>query len=366
MLGAPARVHRALKTGTVVACCCAAALVTGSWSPATQEQRYVDYCATMPDAVGLYIGNPVTQMGYKVGEIRTITPAAGSVRVDFKVITDRPLPADVRAVTRSPSILADRALELVGNYTSGARLVTDSCIPLSRSSTPKSLSDIIGSATSFLNAINPEGSTNVGDVVSELDRAIQNNGPGLNQLLSRSSALLDAPDQAVSDIRSIIINLGTLTSTLREISGPLKHILVATYQTTPDVEQALATPIFGGVIPLVGLASDVEVELGDQIETVLDDLEYSLRKASAHSTVIADTLKPFPVIINKLENWFNRKQFNIRYRPPLYRIATPVDGLISCGAMNAASPGSCTDVAGKPYAMDVALLQYVLTQAASR
>src|SRR5262245_53860100 len=105
MLGAPARVHRALKTGAVVACSSAAALVTCSWSPAAQEQRYVDYCATMPDAVGLYIGNPVTQMGYKVGEVRTITPAAGSVRVDFKVNEDRPLPADVRAVTRSPSIL---------------------------------------------------------------------------------------------------------------------------------------------------------------------------------------------------------------------------------------------------------------------
>ncbi|MBE1549585.1 virulence factor Mce-like protein [Mycobacterium sp. OAS707] len=343
----------------------AVVLVVSSWTPFRQQQ-YIDYCATMPDAVGLFTGNPVTQMGYQIGEVRAITPSLSAVRVDFKVVSDRPLPADVRAVTRSPSILADRALELVGNYSSGPQLRSGECIPAARSATPKSLSEIIGSATSFLNQINPNDSTNVGDVVNGLDRALHNNGPAINQLLTTSSSVLDSPDQAVSDMRSIITNLVTLTSTLREISGPLKATMLATLKTTPDVEKALATPVFEGVIPLVTLASDMEVELGDQIQTVLNDLEYAVRKASAHSTIIADLLKPFPVIINKLENWVNRKQFNIRYRPPLYRISTPVDGLITCGAMNAASPGSCTDVGGKPYAVDVALLQYVLTLAARR
>jgi hypothetical protein len=177
---------------------------------------------------------------------------------------------------------------------------------------------------------------------------------------------MDAPDRAISDIRSIITNLATLTSTLREISGSLKYTMLTTYKTTPDVEKALATPVFQGVIPLVGMASDIEVELHDEIQTVLNDTEWALRKASAHATLFADFLKPLPVIINKIDNWVNRKQFSIRYRPPLYRIATPVDGLITCGTLNAASPGSCTDVAGKPYAVDVALLQYVLVQAAKR
>ena len=96
--------------------------------------------------------------------------------------------------------------------------------------------------------------------------------------------MLDAPDRAVSDIRSIIINLVTLTSTLREISGPLKYSMLTTYKTTEDVEKALATPVFQGVIPLVGLASDMEVELGDEIQAVLNDTEWALRKFGAHAT----------------------------------------------------------------------------------
>jgi virulence factor Mce-like protein len=366
MLARTSRAHRVLRTGAVLISAAAVALVCGSWTPFQQEQ-YVGYCAIMPDSVGLYVGNPVTQMGYKIGEVSAITPALRDVRVDFKVDKRRPLPADVRAVTRSPSLLADRALELVGNYTSGRQLSGKDCIPLARSATPKSLSDIIGSATSFLNAINPEGSTNIGDVVTGLDKALRGNGPGLSQLLTTSSAVLDAPDRAVADIRSIIINLASLTSTLREISGPLKYSMLTTYKTTEDVEKALATPVFQGVIPLVGAASDIEVELGDEIQTVLNDAEWALRKISAHATLFASLMKPYPVLLNWLERHANDKQFfTIRYRPPLYRIATPVDGLITCATLNAATPGSCTDVGGKPYAVDVALLQYVLTQAAKR
>lgn len=364
------RVRRAGALLNCVVCATSVLLVSGSWTPSRHEQ-YAHYCAIMPDSIGLYVGNPVTQMGSKIGEVTAIVPAINDVHVDFKVTRNRPLPADVRAVTRSLSILTDRALEVVGNYKSGPQLSNGACIPLSRSLTPKSLSEIIGSATNFLNAINPDGSTNIGGVVAGLDRALRGNGPGINTLLTTSSKVLNAPDQGISDIRSIITNLAELTSTLREVSGPLKDALLATYKTTADVTDGVlhdgGLGTFNGLTTLIPAVSDLETLLGDEFQTVYNDLEYALRKLSAHATLFASLLKPFPVLINWLERHANNKQFfTIRYRPPLYRIATPVNGLVTCGAMNAASPGSCTDVAGKPYAVDVALLQYVLTQAARR
>jgi ABC-type transporter Mla subunit MlaD len=77
----------------------------------------------MSDSVGLYVGNPVTQMGYKIGTVDGITPRDTSVEVRFTINERRPIPRDVKAVTRSTSILADRSLELVGNYSSGPQLV---------------------------------------------------------------------------------------------------------------------------------------------------------------------------------------------------------------------------------------------------
>jgi hypothetical protein len=78
-------------------------------------------------------------------------------------------------------------------------------------------------------------------------------------------------------------------------------------------------------------------------------------------------MNPVPWWINATANYFNAHaaEHAIRYRPPLYRIRTP-DGVGMCNLMNARLPGSCANVQGMPYAVDTSLLQYVLTEAASR
>ncbi len=84
---------------------------------------------------------------------------------------------------------------------------------------------------------------------------------------------------------------------------------------------------------------------------------------SPHYKGIANILNPVPRFINTLSYYVNNHQFDlIAWSPPLFRIQTP-DGLALCGAMNASMPGSCADVNGQPHAVDVALLQYVLTEA---
>jgi hypothetical protein len=72
-----------------------------------------------------------------------------------------------------------------------------------------------------------------------------------------------------------------------------------------------------------------------------------------------------PRVLNGLINLANNHEFTLHYRPPLYRLRTP-DGVLQCNIMNASMPGSCANVKGTPYSVDVALLQYVLTQAANR
>ncbi|NDJ90077.1 MULTISPECIES: MlaD family protein [Mycolicibacter] len=330
-----------------------------------QERRSTEgYCAIMPDSVGLYVGNPVTRMGYPIGKITSINPRPTEVRVEFSVTERRPLPADVKAVTRSTSILADRSLELVGNADSGPNLGTGECIPLTRSWTPKSLSEVIGSATTFVNGINPDGSTNVADVVRQVDRAVHNNGAGVNQLLTTSSAVVDSPDQAISDIGSIITNLAQLTSALTDVRGPLKEVLLNAEQNMSDVAVTLdgGHHMVGGFIGLLKAAIDVEQNLGEEIQFMLDATSVSVRKLSAHAPWLANLMNPVPWWINTIANHYNNREFHITYRPPLYRIRTP-NGLAQCGIMNAAMPGSCADVAGQPYAVDVALLQYVLSEA---
>jgi phospholipid/cholesterol/gamma-HCH transport system substrate-binding protein len=346
----------------LVAAVCAASCGAGGKSQSAQ------FCAIMSDSVGLYVGNPVTQMGYRIGSVDKITPGDTSVEVRFSISEHRPIPRDVKAVTRSASILADRSLELVGNYNSGPQLVAGRCIPRSRTSTPLSISQVIGSATNFVNGINADGSANIKDALRGFDEALKGNGAGLNRLLTTSSSLLDNPDQGVADMGAIVRNLAQLTAMLKESRPPLKEILLDMPVTGPDLVNALrdAYGLIELVPPLIKLVSDLEVQLGDDIQLGLDFVGDLVRHLSPHYKGIANILNPIPRMINTLTYYINRHQFDlIAWSPPLFRIRTP-DGLALCGSMNASMPGSCADVNGQPHAVDIALLQYVLTEAQRR
>ncbi|QVI30701.1 MCE family protein [Mycolicibacterium neoaurum] len=319
----------------------------------------------MPDAIGLYVGNPVTQMGYSIGTVAAVTASSTSVRVDFSVDSQRKFPAGVKAIIRSTSILADRALELVGNYHDGPQLLPGECVPLENSTTPKSLSEVIGSTTDFLNAISPSDSTDISGVIRGVDEATQDIGVGVNRLLTTSSAVVSSPQLAISDLGSAITNMATLTSTVVDMRDVLKQTMLDAQQTTRDVATGMggATDFVRPVGSLVVAVSDIEKNLGEDFQKMLDSMAVFIRKGSQHAPWIAGLLNPVPWWINSLANRLNNHDFDvIRLRPPLYRVRTP-DGLLQCGLMNARVPQSCADVAGMPYSVDLDLLKYVLTEA---
>lgn len=371
---------RRVVTTTLIAACSAAGVSSGCSSPPVEN---TSFCALLPDTVGLYVGNPVTQMGYPIGTIIAIDAGSANVRVDFTVTADRTLPADVKAVVRSPSILADRSMELVGNYASGPQLDSATCIPLDHSYSPKTLSEVIGSADKMLNAINSSGSRNIAGTVKGLDELTRNNGAGARNLLTVASSLLDSPDQSISNLGSIVENLAELTQVLVDTRGPVKEILQDLPSTTVDLGVALdgtarlagvpsaTTGVdseYGTLAPLLESVAVLETRLGDETQITLDSVSAALRKVTPHSNELAGLFNGIPWWINSIANDYNNRQFNmfnIAYRPPMFRVRAP-NGLALCGFMNASMPGSCADVHGQPYAVDVALLQYVLQQASRR
>jgi virulence factor Mce-like protein len=345
-----------------------------------QQNHAREFCAMMSDSVGLYVGNPVSQMGYNIGTVDAIVPKGSEVEVKFKITTDRAIPRDVKAVTRSPSILADRTLELVGNYTSGPELQAGECIPRSRSFTPLSISQVIGSATEFVNGINPAGSNNIKDAVHGIDEAAHGNGAAINKLLTVSSDLLDNPNQAIADLGAVIRNTAKLSSMLVANRDPLKKDLRDLPTLAPELVNVAnaADDISHPIEEAIVFTSDLELRFGNEIQVLLDTVADLVRHGTWHYKGYMNILNPIPRWISGLGGeppgaeagaivkHINNHVFHlIQWRPPLFRIRTP-NGLLSCGQLNAAMPGSCTDVQGTPYMVDVALLQYVLTEAQRR
>lgn len=261
---------RAAVTAVVAAVLCS----TGGGAAAAQSGGHAHpgkgetYCAQMPDAVGLYVGNPVTQMGFEVGTVDSIVSRGDRVEVTFTTSVDRAFPADVQAVTRSKSILADRSLELVGNLGSGPTLQPGTCIPLDRSHTPKTISEIVGSAADFLGELSPEGSeTTVAGAVAGLETALRGEGQSARDLMQNAADAMEDPDRMVADLGSAISAMAPLTEQTLADWGAINSLA----SQLPDIATA-GIDLFPGTIDvcvgigwLVATLYDVQTRYGGEI-----------------------------------------------------------------------------------------------------
>ncbi|MFE2996956.1 MlaD family protein [Nocardia sp. NPDC059246] len=323
---------------TVAAVSVTAAVAGGGYAVAarvTPESRS-GFCAAMPDAVGLYAGNPVTQMGYRIGRIDRIEPKGDHVEVTFSLTSDRRLPADVKAVTRSKSLLADRSLELVGNHGSGAQLASGSCIPLSHSFTPKSISEIAGSAADFIDAMAPaDGKQSFQSAVAGFDDAMRGNDQNARALLQHAASAAQSPDQLISDIGSSIMNMAPLTdealqrwATLRSILDQMPGVLAAGIDLWSG-----PTSVAYNVGWLVATLNDIQHNYGDTLWPFMKGpVADVIHLAATRSKDIASLLSSIPPVAAMLRQQSGADGLTMSYQPPTVDIGSgapvPVTGLL--------------------------------------
>ncbi|GAC51842.1 MlaD family protein [Gordonia amicalis] len=227
------------------------------------------YCADLPDVIGLYVGNPITQMGHQIGEVTSVRGNGATVRVMFDLDGGRAYPADVKAVTRSKSLLADRSLELVGNYVGGPQLQPGRCITSDRSFTPKSISEISGSASDFIEALTDAGSPDVQDAVTGLDEALAGTSPDAANMYRHAAEAARNPDQVISDIGTTISNMAPLTDEAlaqwNTIDALLSKAPVAASQGAELLSKEWVPDFNDGVGWLVTVLWDIHINYGDTL-----------------------------------------------------------------------------------------------------
>jgi virulence factor Mce-like protein len=339
-------------------------LVAGTVTVARAADRdNSSMCAYFSDSIGLYSGNPVTQMGYPIGTVTGVEPKGAMVRVDFDLSVDRKLPADVKAVIRSRSLLADRQLELVGNYDGGPQLSADHCISIDETATPKSLSEITGSASDFLKALSPDNTESVATAVAGLDEALKGQGDNIHALLTNAAGAMSDPDQMVADVGSIITNLAPFSTTALDNWSTAKKVLAV---MPKDLEVA-STGLWAGVIefieglgPVVAVIYDMQRNYGGEIEAALDYASVGLRIAAGRSDDIKQFLDGIPAMASLVKADASAPGVSIRHPRIELRAG---NGKVLCRALEAVRPGSCSVVGDRVRINDLNALDGVLAQA---
>ena len=331
----------------MLAAVCAGVLAGTVTAPGSAHaQTTTGYCAILPDTIGLYEGNLATQMGAQIGRIDTITPVEDGVRVDFSVATGRPLPATVKAVSRSNSILADRSLELVGNYESGPKLQPGQCISVDNSYTPKSISEITGSVADLIDRISPQGEQqqHVAGALRGAAESISGTGPQMATLVKTASAAASSPEKLVSDLGQIIQTMTPLTGKVLDQWSDIEHII----RMVPDGGRAAANVWFPGVQRMIKgcwavipMAADLQFKYGDLIWPAADKLADAIHVAALNVGKVQGALNALPSVAGLLTVVSKPGAgAGVRVRPPSVRVRA-ADARRVCALLNGGSGTRC-------------------------
>ncbi len=203
-------------------------------------------------AVSMFKGSEVRILGVRVGEVTAVIPEGNTVRVEMTYDAEYDVPADAKAVIITPTLTADRFVQLTPAYTSGPKLADGADIQVQDTGVPIELDRIYRSLSDLTTALGPNGVNKNGTLnnvlkagskfldgrgrqanttINNLSRALKTFGDGSGQLfgtvqaLNEFSGALAANDAAVSQFMG---DLGSVSQQLAgekdELYGALKNL----------------------------------------------------------------------------------------------------------------------------------------------
>ncbi|KXP08242.1 hypothetical protein AXK57_17435 [Tsukamurella pulmonis] len=346
---------------TVVGSIIAAALYISR----TPDKPQARYCALMPDAIGLYVGNPVTRLGVPIGKITGIRPENAAARVEFSVDDDQSVTAGTGAVTVAASLIASRQLALIDDTrTDPPALGQGSC--LTSTKTPQSLSrslSSLGDAASELTAGGgPEQAKQVQDSLTSLAKSVDGTGPDISGVIGNLAVLLQDPGPGIGDVGRTIESFSSLTGGMTSNWSPLKQLLVTAPDGLADViiPTARTTETLAeALIPLGKMLRDLISHYGHNLWPILDTVIPASRVVSAGVKNWGDLLGVFPPLIDAFTVSFDQRTLGLKvtYTPPSTKMVARNPEL-TCANINRIAPGQCRVV--DPGHIDVDLISAIL------
>lgn len=183
--------RRVRAAGVVVVALAAALVLTGAAAVAGRSGDHtltVDFERT----VSLYEGSKVRVLGVDVGTVEKLTPRGQTVRAKITWDEDVDVPADVKAVIVSPSVVGDRFVQLTPAYTGGAKLEDGTHLDQSRTGTPTELDETFAALDKVATTLGPDGLNEdgaVNDLLSNSAKNLEGKGAEIRQSIEALAAL---------------------------------------------------------------------------------------------------------------------------------------------------------------------------------
>ncbi|MER0449351.1 MCE family protein [Streptomyces sp. Edi4] len=222
-------------------------------------------------AVGIYPGSDLRVLGVKVGEVDSVTPQGRQVKVVVTLDPGVKVPKDARAAVVSPSVVADRYVQLTPAYTGGPEIADRAELPASRNATPVEVDQLYASLTELSKALGPTGANSAGALSGLLDTGARNlngNGAAIGDSIEQFGKAAKTLDGSSDHLFNTLSYLQTFTTMLKNKDGAVR-----------DAQNQLAdvTSFFAdNKDNLAGALKELGTALGD-VKTFIQDNRAGLK-----------------------------------------------------------------------------------------
>ncbi|MFD9889303.1 MCE family protein [Amycolatopsis sp. NPDC059027] len=202
-------------------------LVTAVW-PLVTKPADRTLIASFTAAVGIYPNSDVRVLGVAVGSVTKVEPKGTDVEVTMTLRPDVKLPADVGAVVITPSLVADRYVQLTPVYTNGPELGEGGRIPPARTATPVEVDQLLGSLHQLMTALGPQGANKdgaVSDVLTNAAKYMDGNGKPLGQAIKNLGEFARTASDSKDDLFNSVDNISKFTAMLAANDGQVKQAI---------------------------------------------------------------------------------------------------------------------------------------------
>lgn len=306
-------------SGRVLAVVVAVLLVGATFLVLTGGSSQRHLTAHFSRAVAIYPGSEMRLMGVRIGSVDAVVPEGDSVRIEMSYDAAYKLPADAKAAIVTPTLVADRYVQITPAYTQGAVMADDADIALDRTAAPVELDRIYKSLADLSSALGPNGANKNGALSSVLSagaHALRGQGALANQTLLNMSQAVQTFGDNSGPLFSSVRQLAQLTQVLatndafvNQFMGDLAGVSAQLAGERDDLRTALAS--------LAGVVTSVRSFVHDNrasLTTNVKDLSTVLGVLAQEKDSLGTALQLGPLGLSNLTEAYDVKTGSIGSR----------------------------------------------------
>jgi phospholipid/cholesterol/gamma-HCH transport system substrate-binding protein len=290
--------------------------------------------AHFPRAVSVYQGTDVRVLGVNVGKVTAVTPEGNSVRVEMEYDAKYQLPSDAKAVIVTPTLVADRFVQLTPAYDGSGQVMAEGAdIPLPETAVPVELDRIYASLRDLSEALGPNGVNKDGTLDHLLQasaRSLKGQGELGNEMLRNLSAATETFGNGSEDLFASVTELAEFTQVLgqndrlvRAFMRDLAGMSSSLVSERVELERAL-----NSVARAVGTVKTFVHDNRQALVTDLEKLTRVLKTINSERESLDTALQVAPLALGNLAVAFNNETGTIGSRIGVNGTFGDADGLL--------------------------------------